>query len=373
MGSGRLRIGVDARAAAEVGAGRGRYVRELVAALLGLEGNHDLILYGREPWRLPGTRWRLLATPDPAWVLHAGVLAGRECDVLLAVNSFLMCAAATVPSVAVVHDLFGFDRRFASPAGAFAERATLPLAARRTAGFICPSEATCADLVGRLPALSGRTRVVPHGVDPAFGATDPGGVPARYGLEQPYVLAVGTLEPRKNLARLIEAFASLPDRVRAQHRLALAGARGSSPERTESLIDSHEEVVPLGYVPDEDLPGLYAGASVFAYPSLAEGFGLPVLEAMAAGTAVVTSHRSSLPEVAGNAALLVDPEKVQSIRAALLELLTDDARRDELARRGRARAASFTWERTARETLAYLTSVTSTFAAGKRRARKVSS
>jgi glycosyltransferase involved in cell wall biosynthesis len=373
MASDSLRIGVDARGAAEVGAGRGRYVRELVRALLALEGDHELVLYGRSAWRLAGTRWRLLATPDPAWAAHAGALAARDCDVLLASNSFLMCATSTVPAVAVVQDLFGFDRRFAAPLGAFAERATLPLAARRAAGFLCPSEATRADLVRRFPALADRSRVVPLGVDPGFGARVPAGVPAGYGLEGPYVLAVGTLEPRKNLPRLIEAFASLPDSVRRRHRLALAGSPGWSLGETEALIDAHEEVTALGYVADEDLPALYAEARVFAYPSLAEGFGLPVLEAMAAGTAVLTSDRSSLPEVAGDAARLVDPGDVGSIRGGLLELLTDEDRREQLARRGRSRAAAFTWQRTASETVAYLTSVTSTFAAGNRRARNVSS
>jgi glycosyltransferase involved in cell wall biosynthesis len=373
MPSKPLRIGIDARAAAEVPAGRGRYVRELVRALLSLDARIELVLYARVPWTLPGTSWRLLATPDPAWPAHAGVLARRECDVVLATNSFLMAAVAGSKSVAMVHDLFGVDRRFGAPAGALGERATLPLAARRGARFVCSTRATRDELVTRFPELAGRSAVVPLGVDARFAGAVASDVPRRYGLERGYVLAVGTVEPRKNLPRLVRAFLGLPRGVRSGHRLAIAGAAGWSDTETEQLAARHGDVVRLGFVPDDDLAALYAGAAAFAFPSLGEGFGLPVLEAMAAGTAVVTSNGSALGEVAGDAAKLVDPWSVESIRDGLIDVLTDDRLRSELAARGRARAAEYTWERTARETLAYLTSVTSTFDAGKSRDRKVSS
>jgi alpha-1,3-rhamnosyl/mannosyltransferase len=348
-----LRIGIDARAAAEVPAGRGRYVRELACALL--DADADILLYGREPWPLPGSRWRLLRTGDPLWGAHAGLVASRECDVLLASNSYLM-TVASIPTVPVVFDLFGFDRRHGLPASALAERATLPLAVARAAGFICISEATRAELEERFPRTHGRTAAIPLGAPRAFFEARAAGVADRYGIDGPFVLAVGTLEPRKNLARLVRAFASLPESVRDGATLALAGGRGWSGEELDALTLGHADVVRvLGFVPEDDLPALYAEATLFAYPSLEEGFGLPVVEAMAAGTPVLTSHRSALREVAEGAALLVDPTDTSAIAEALGRLLSESELRDDLAKRGRERAAGFTWDRTARDTLEFLT------------------
>lgn len=347
------RIGIDARAAAEVPAGRGRYVREVVRGLLA-EGA-DLRLYGRATWPLPGSSWRLLGTPDPLWAAHVGVVAARECDVVLASNSYLM-TIASAPTVPVVFDLFGFDRRHGLPASALAERVTLPLAVRRAAGFICISEATRAELEERFPGTRGRTKAIPLGANPAFFDARPSGGARRLGVDGPFVLAVGTLEPRKNLPRLVEAFMSLPASLRDGLQLVLAGGRGWSSAELDALTQGHADAIRvLGFVPDADLPSLYAEATLFAYPSLEEGFGLPVVEAMAAGTPVITSDRSALPEVAGDACVLVDPTDTEAIADALQRLLSDSELRDQLAERGRTRAASFTWERTARETLEFLT------------------
>ena len=348
------RIGIDARAAAEVPAGRGRYVREIVKSLLA-EGA-DLRLYGRSTWPLPGSSWRVIETPGPIWAAHAGVVAARECDVLLASNSYLM-TIARAPTVPVVFDLFGFDRRHGLPASALAERLTLPLAVRRAAGFICISDATRMELEERFPRTQGRTKAIPLGANPAFFDARPSGVAPRLGVDGPFVLAVGTLEPRKNLARLVEAFVSLPGSVRNGLKLVLAGGRGWSGAELDELTRGHADVVRVvGFVPDSDLPSLYAEAVAFAYPSLEEGFGLPVVEAMAAGTPVLTSDRSALREVGEGAALLVDPTDTEAIADGLCRLLADDGERERLVPLGRARAGSHTWERCARETLDFLAS-----------------
>jgi glycosyltransferase involved in cell wall biosynthesis len=369
MAAAPLRIGIDARAAAEVGAGRGRYVRELARAIADLPGEAPPVMFGRTAWPLPGSTWRLLRTPDPLWAAHAGLVAGRHCDVVLASNSYVMSIAA-VPVVVVVQDLFGFERSHGLPASAAGERLTLPLATRRAVGFVCPSEATRRVLEDRFPRTRGRTVVIPLGVTSRFLEARGSDVARRHGVEGPFVLAVGTLEPRKNLVRLVEAFVA----ASPPFQLVLAGARGWANTRLDELIRRHPGVVRvIGFVPDEELPALYAEATAFAYPSLEEGYGLPVLEAMAAGTPVLTSDRSSLPEVAGDAAVLVDPSDVDAIAAGLGRLLGDEGLRDELARRGRERAAEFTWARTARVTVDYLRSVTSTFAAGNSRESAVSS
>jgi glycosyltransferase involved in cell wall biosynthesis len=226
---------------------------------------------------------------------------------------------------------------------------TLPLAARRAKLLLCISEATREALLRRLPRAPAAVTLL------AAGEGFEDAVPAKR--PRPYVLSVATLEPRKNLPRLIEAFAQLPD----THDLLLVGGKGwRQPE-----IQARRNVVLTGFVPDEELRSLYAGAAAVAYPSLEEGFGFPILEAMAAGTPVLTSDRSSMPEVGGDLAFYCDPTSVDSIREGLAAVLA--AEHDPAALR--AHAATFSWERTARETLDYLISVTSTLDAGKSRPR----
>jgi len=197
------------------------------------------------------------------------------------------------------------------------------------------------------PAVSARFRPAPA---PAVEA-----VRRRLGLDQPYVLTVGTLEPRKNLAGLIAAFGLLPERLRGERLLVAAGGPGWGSLRVEELAASAgvaDRFRRLDRVADEDLPALCSGAELFAYPSFYEGFGLPPLEAMACGAPVVASRAGALPEVVGEAGVLVDPHDPASIRDGLASLLDDPARRRRLAEAGLARAATFSWERTARETLA---------------------
>lgn len=340
-----VRIAVEAWAAAEVPAGRGRYLRELLKALAALESPHEIVLFGREPWGDLPFAWRL--GPRRPWEVAR---AARGFDVLFAPTSYLACALSPVPSVGVVFDLVVFDQRNKPPRGAVLERVTLPLAVRRAQRLLCISEATRTALLARYPKARAVTTLL--AADPAFATAAPARRP------RPYVLSAATLEPRKNLPRLIEAFAGLPD----THDLVLVGAKGwRHPE-----IEARPNVVVTGFVSDDELKSLYAGAAAVAYPSLEEGFGFPILEAMTAGTPVLTSHTSSMPEVGGDAAVYCDPTSVESIRDGLVRVLAD---RERLIAAGRERAKLFSWERCARETLAYLTSATSTFEAGNSRAR----
>ncbi len=347
-------VGVDARAAAEVPAGRGRYVRELLRALSALpDDGTRYVLYCRRPADLGldrRFRWREIALPDPAWHLATAARASRACDVLLSTNSYLTAWFAAVPTALVIFDLIAFlpgaapQRRAAR-----IERATLAPAVRRAAALLCISEATRRDLVERYPRAAGKAVVTPLAASPALAR--PAGIEAvraKHGLEGPFVLAAGTLEPRKNLVGLMEAWAGLAD---PGAELVLVGPPGWEMEEIVRRARA-DRVRLLGFVPDAELAALYASCAVFAYPSLYEGFGLPVLEAMACGAPVVTSDLSSLPEVAGDAALLVDPRDPAALGAALARLLADPAERSRLSAAGRARAATFTWERTARETLA---------------------
>ena len=360
-----MRIAIEAWAAAEVPAGRGRYVRELLRGLAALDAEHEYVLLCRRPWagaELDARfRWVAVAVPGQRWLAGAArAVARRRPDAVLATTSYALCGLVRPPSAAVVYDLVAFDPAMRAPLGAQLERLTLPLAVRRARRLVCISEATRTALVDRFPAAAATAVAIPLAADPAFGAAAPDDaeVPARHGIARPYVLCTATLEPRKNLPRLIEAFGGLPPALRDAHELVLAGARGWQEDETFAAVRSHAGLVrTLGYVDDEDLRALYRRAAVFAFPSLGEGFGLPVLEAMAAGTAVLTSNRSSLPEVGGDAVRYADPLDTASIRAGLAALLGDPAERARLGAAGRERAAGFSWERTARETLAVVEGV----------------
>jgi glycosyltransferase involved in cell wall biosynthesis len=348
-----MRVAIDARAAAEEPGGRGTYVRELVCALpAAAEPDDRFLLLAREPWdgAPDGLEWVTLSAPDPLWHVLAARHADRHADVLLSTNSYLTAWFARVPCAVVVHDLIPFlpamRPRLRSTV---IERATAPLGVRRAAALICDSASTAHDLVARFPAADGKTSVVLLAADARFsaGASDVGAVLDGHGVKRPYLLSVGTLEPRKNLPRLIEAAAG--------RRLVLVGARGWEAGEIEAAARAADtDVALLGRVGDDELVALYQGAEAFCYPSLYEGFGLPVLEALAAGVPVVTSNVSSLPEVAGDAAVLVDPLDVGSIRAGIDEALR---RAEELRAAGPRQAAGFSWERTARETLSVLRSL----------------
>ncbi len=219
-------------------------------------------------------------------------------------------------------------------------------------GIITPSESSRCDAIERLGLNPDRVRAIHHGIaETYFSAPDPEPARARYALHKPYVLFVSTIEPRKNLDRLLDAYETLSPSIREEYDLAVAGPKGWASETTMArLAGSGPSVRYLGYVPEDLLPGLTAGASLFAYPSLYEGFGFPVAQAMAAGVPVVTSNLSSLPEVAAGAAVLVDPLSTRELTDALTRVLTSPSLAADLSSKGRLRAQHFNWERCARET-----------------------
>jgi glycosyltransferase involved in cell wall biosynthesis len=266
-------------------------------------------------------------------------------------------------SVVTVHDLGYLREPDAHPPAArrrldWSTRWSVRVAHR----VIVPSASTARDLVGLYGVPAARVRVVHHGVAPAFRPPPAAAVAAvrrRLGLPDAFVLAVGTVQPRKNYGRLVAAMrtvaaAGLP------HRLVIAGKRGWLAGRVEREVAGSgvaDRVVWAGYVSAGDLPALYGAADAFCLPSLHEGFGLPALEAMASGVPAVLADRAALPEVAGDAALLVEPTDADAIGAALVQVLTNGALRERLRGGGLERAAGFTWERSAQETLAVLREV----------------
>jgi glycosyltransferase involved in cell wall biosynthesis len=221
---------------------------------------------------------------------------------------------------------------------------------KRAGRLIAVSQSTKNDAVRVLGLREDKIDVIHSGVAEAFFGAMPGDVRERYGLRRPFVLAIGTIEPRKNIDLLLDAFAALPEALRAEFELVLAGPMGWAQEKTAARL---REVRYLGYIPEADLAPLTAAATVFAYPSLYEGFGFPVAQAMAAGVPVITSNVSSLPEIAGDAALLIDPRSLSELRGGLARLLESPDLRATLASRGAARAQLFRWDECARKSLEF--------------------
>ena len=291
-------------------------------------------------------RWRVPArAAQMAWYRFgrptiAGLTGGA--DVVHATN-FVLPPTGGAPGVVTVHDL-SYERDDTWPGGERL-RDLVPWSVQRAARVLVPTAVIGSEVVDRLRVDPKRVVVTYEGVAPAFfGATPLGDLALEgLGISRPFALAAGTLEPRKNLGRLLEAWtrAGLPG-----WQLVIAGPQGWGP-----AIPETPGVRLLGWLGDDTLPGLYAAAALFCYPSLYEGFGLPPLEAMATGTPAVVGRYSAAPEVLGDTALMVDPTDADAIADGLRRLATDDALRGRLAAAGRVRAAGFTWERTARTTL----------------------
>jgi glycosyltransferase involved in cell wall biosynthesis len=354
-----LTIGIDARAAADVPAGRGRVVRELLLALAERAGDrHDYLLYTRRTWSEADLgdrfRWRAIIARDPWWHLKAARAANRECDVFLSTNSYLTTWFLRIPCVPIVYDLLAFEPSMRpNRRSAIIERLTLGPSVRRSTAFIAISLATADALARRFPSTAARTVVAPLGVSASAGS-----LPAEEAARLPppgFVLAVGTLEPRKNLPRLVAAYTKLDEELQRRHPLTVVGALGwETGETLAALRSLGDRCMILGYVSDAALDELYRRCAVFCYPSLGEGFGLPVLEAMACGAPVLTSNVSSLPEVGGDAVEYVDPRDIDSIAAGMRRLVCDDSRRAELRNAALHRAAEFSWARFAEQVLQVL-------------------
>ncbi len=257
------------------------------------------------------------------------------------------------PTLATVHDLSWLSYPDAHPVERvkFLDR-HLPETLARANLVLTDSAFVAAEIAARFGLPREKIRAIPLGVDAAYRprtAEEMLATLAKYGLERSaYLLVVATLEPRKNLDRLVRAYAALPAATKARHPLVIVGARGwlnQDFERTIAPLEAAGTVRRLGYVGEDELPLIYAGAHAFAFPSLYEGFGLPVLEAMASGVPVLTSSVSSMPEVAGDAALTVDPTDEDALREGLARVLDDSSWRTQASARGISRARDYPWSR----------------------------
>lgn len=360
---------VDVSSAVHAKAGLKRYAESLVSELkpllgqglrlfqnsLGRRGplpgweHHPTVgvRLGYKPWRglvwfRQVVRWPMDRMLPEATLFHA--------------TEHLLPPLESIPTVLTVHDLvFEHFPQYHKKKNYLYLRAAMPLYCRRATAIIAVSEATKADLTRLYGIDPTKITAIPEAAASHFRPQPPERVESvrlRYGLPQRYILAVGTIEPRKNLSRLIDACGPLLAEGLTEG-LLIVGSRGWLYESFfRHLEDSpwRDKIILPGFVVDEDLPAVYGGAQISVQPSLFEGFGLPVLEAMACGSPVCTSNTSSLPEVGGQAALYFDPEDVEEMRGTLRTALCDANLRQEMSQQGLERAAGFSWKRTAKRT-----------------------
>jgi glycosyltransferase involved in cell wall biosynthesis len=360
-----MRVAIDARKLHDFGIGT--YIRNLLRHLARIDATSEYVLLCREPdlgvAATLGPNFRTVLEPSPNYSLreqvHVPWLLRRERPDVYHAPHYVLPTAVRCPAVVTIHDCIHlrFPEYLQNRAAYLYARASMWVAARQAAAILTVSEASKRDILHYCRVPPEKVVVVHNAIDERFwavpAAEDVARVRERYQLTHGFVLYVGNIKHHKNLVRLIEAF----DRVRRgpneDLKLLIIGDQISKLPALRRAVHHHKlhkHVRFLGYIPDETLSVLYRLAAVFVFPSLYEGFGLPPLEAMACGAPVVTSNTSSLPEVAGDAAVLVDPYSVESIIEGMERVLNDQGLAAELRRRGPIRAREFSWERSVSKT-----------------------
>ncbi len=371
-----MRIALDYTAAIRQGAGIGTYVRNLFSAMLSQDAqNHYTLITsgsateehpfpeaenvrGRNiliPDRYLNILWYRWRTPLPPPALFTGSV-----DIYHGPDFVLPPLYKSVRKVVTIHDLSFLEHpEYAVPSLATYLRKVVPEAVAAADVVATVSHEVGHTLVKHFATPQEKLTVIPNGVSPHFRRiTDPillGATQHKFNLKFPLVLAVGTLEPRKNHAGLIKAFYKAQQKKDGPAMLAIAGGQGWLYDETKSLVEElklEKKVRFLGRVTDLELVTLYSMATIFAFPSFYEGFGVPPIEAMACGAPVITSNTSALPEVAQDAALLIDPYDIDALAGALTRLTEDASLRAELQQKGYERAKQYTWAMSARKMLA---------------------
>ena len=365
-----MSIYLDISAAVHHRAGLGRYAQNLAQAMQARIPDQLAMFYNREQGIAPLPELKSLPTRTVAlgykpWrmLIWMGQLSQVPFNRLIPgaqlfhATEHLLMPLKDIPTILTVHDLiFQHLPEHHKFLNRWYLNLTMPLYCRRATHLIAVSEATRQDLITTYKLPPEKVTVIYEAADPQFcpqPQTKVEAVRAHYGLPQQFLLYVGTIEPRKNLIRLLQAWEILYLEGKAPP-LVIVGKRGWLSDNFFAALENspvRDAVILTGYVSDEDLPALYAAATVFIFPSLYEGFGLPPLEAMACGVPVACSNTASLPEVVGDAAMLFNPTATEEIIQVLSKLLNNTDLREALKKRGFERAAQFSWDRTARETL----------------------
>jgi len=370
-----MKIGIDCRTILNPlsgeGAGVGHYTHYLVKNLLKVDHKNDYVLffdsamkdtsqYRREnssPRYFPFSQYRRFLPFAYSHILISGAINRENLDLYHAPANVIPLGYSG-PSVVTIHDLAIYQNPSWFPSQVFSTRLLVPKTLRRARSIIAVSESTAEDLRELFNVPEDKLEIIYEGVDTAIRENEEAvDVKKKFNLPDRYLCFVGTLEPRKNLIRLIQAYADLKakdDRL-ANIPIILAGKRGWQSEdifKTITELKLEKSVRNAGYVTKNEKLELMKQAAAFVFPSSYEGFGLPVLEAMALGTPVLTSNLSSLPEIVGNAAYQVNPEDTYAIVEGLQQILFNDKLRTKLKERGPIQAKKFTWEKVALRTVA---------------------
>lgn len=355
-----LRVGIDGRAFTSAAGGIRRYLDGLVPALQTLEHGPEIVGLGGDPQAMPPGVAHIGEPPHPptnaGWTLVGIPRAARRAGVdLIHAPAYTAPRWAGVPVVLTVHDVsYELHPEWYPYRRDWLRRAFYRSGARAAAEILTVSAFSAGEIVKAYGVPRERITVTPLGVTPAFGTAEQSGLPS--GVAPPFVLHVGDLHERRNLALALDAVIGARRQGGAAARLSLVLAgidRGVVAALVARAAEAGipEAVNPLGVVPERDLHALYRRAAALVYPSRYEGFGLPIIEAMASGTPVIGSRAASIPEVLGDAGILLDPDDVPGWTVAIVDVVSRDSTRERLAAAGQRRAAGFTWDRTARATM----------------------
>lgn len=357
-----MNIVIDARAVTSSKTGVGNYIVHLAAGLARLDTKN---------------RYLILSARFRHWIKSIPVLSVIFRVLLFCYDNFVFPFILLLQHTRVYHNpafilplvnfrykkiitvndlgFYTFGHNFAKGWHARHMKMMLPLSIKQADKIIAISQATKNQIIDVFHVASDKIVVTYLGVSEKYrviaSQVEVKEVLHKYQIEKPYILFVGTMDPRKNLVRLIKAF-QIVKRQKNDIKLVIIGNKGELFLEELNKLVASGDIILTGYVGEEELVCLYNGASIFAFPSLYEGFGLPILEAMACGIPVITSNVYSMPEAAGDAAILVDPENIKEIANAIIGLLDNQVLRKQLIAKGLARVTQFTWEKTARETLA---------------------
>jgi glycosyltransferase involved in cell wall biosynthesis len=366
-----MRIGINAVPLARVQAGVARFIRCVIEELREIDSENYYYLYSDRDFKLPweSDRWRkrisspLPLLPGTLWLQCVGrqmILRDRLDLFWGTVDLLPLGLPPAMAKVLTMHDLtWSLHPEIVDLFGRCMFRLFLGRSVRQADMIFADSQSTARDLLRVFQVPDSKVEVIHLGVGPAYKPQDPRAaaehVANKYGVSKDYVLSVGTVAPHKNLITLVEAMRVLRERGKLSFQLLVVGAKGWMSSRLHKAVRrsglSDEGIRFLGFVPEEDLPMLYSGCCSFVFPSLYEGFGLPLVEAMACGVPIVASNTSSIPEVVGDAALLVPPTRPEAFADAVLRVRSDKDLRRTMIEKGLRRAACFRWDKAARQLL----------------------
>ena len=364
-----MRIGINALPLSRVQAGAARVIRCVMQELREIDSENTYYLYSDRDFELPweGDRWRkrisssLPLLPGSFWLQTVGrrMIVRDRVDVFWGTANMLpLRLPSGVAKVVSIHDLiWPIQSEVVDPVTRFMLWLFVRRSAQQADRIITVSKSTAQDLQRVFAVPESKIEVIHNGVGPAYRPQNPRTATEKlankYGVSKEYVLTVGTVVPHKNLATLVEAMRILRKRGELFFQLLVVGAKGRKNSKLDEALHRSglrsEDIKFLGFVPEEDMPVLYSGCWLFAFPSFYEGFGLPLVEAMASGVPIVASNTSSIPEVVGEAALLVPPTQPEAFADAILRVRSDKVLRRTMIQKGLSRATCFQWSKAARQ------------------------